>query len=138
MFNRIVFFKFWDRSELVRLHRKITFQSTHCAVEHWLLPLPGQPGEQLHASCGEPLLADRVDDGDAQLARKLKRTHWEAQEWFQSQASSSTCLQQLQETRLLVRQPSRPCGKLPARGSARLPFLLQNLKYERSSKEHRN
>ena len=55
-------------------------------VEHWLLPLPGQPGEQLHAGCGEPLLAGRGDDGDAQLARMVKKTPWEVQQWFQSQA----------------------------------------------------
>ena len=65
-------------------------------MEHWLLPLPGQPGEQLHAGCGEPLLADSGDDGDAQLARKLKKTQWEAQEWFKSQASSWSCHRQLQ------------------------------------------
>ena len=38
----------------------------------WLLPQPGQPGVQLHAGCGEPLLAHCGDDGDAQLARMLK------------------------------------------------------------------
>ena len=43
--------------------------------------LPGQPGVQLHANCGEPLLADRGDDGDAQLTRMMKKTQWNAQEW---------------------------------------------------------
>ena len=38
----------------------------------WLLPQPGQPGVQLHAGCGEPLLAHCGDDGDAQLARMLE------------------------------------------------------------------
>ena len=43
------------------------------SVEHWwLLPLPGQPGVQLHAGCGEPSLAHCGDDGDAQLARMLE------------------------------------------------------------------
>ena len=49
------------------------------SVEHWwLLPLPGQPGVQLHAGCGEPLLADRGDYGDAQVM--LKKTQEQAQE----------------------------------------------------------
>ena len=78
------------------------------SVEHWwLLPLPGQPGVQLHAGCGEPLLADRGDDGDAQLARMLKMTRWEAREWLKFQASSWSCLQLLQQTTKLVRQPSQ-------------------------------
>ena len=72
------------------------------SVEHWLLPLPGQPGEQVHAGCGETLLADHGDDGDAQLARKLKKTRWEAQGWLQFQASSWSCLQQLKQTRKLA------------------------------------
>ena len=49
-------------------------------VEHWLLRQPEQPGVQLHAGCGEPLLVDRGDDGDAQLARMLKKTRWKALE----------------------------------------------------------
>ena len=64
--------------------------------EHWSLPLPGQPGVQLRDGCGEPLLADRGDDGDAQAM--LKRTQKKAQEWFQSQASTWFCLQWLQQT----------------------------------------
>ena len=55
------------------------------SVEHWwLLPLPGQPGVQLHAGCGEPLLADRSDDDDANLM--LKMTQLMEQVWLQSQA----------------------------------------------------
>ena len=46
----------------------------------WLLPQPGQPGVQLHAGCGEPLLADRGDDDDAHLMLKL--TQLEEQGWL--------------------------------------------------------
>ena len=46
----------------------------------WMLPQPGQSGAQLHAGCGEPLLAHCGDDGDAQLARMLKKTRWKALE----------------------------------------------------------
>ena len=78
------------------------------SVEHWwLLPLPGQPGVQLHAGCGEPLLADRGDVDAAHL--KLELTQLEEQGWLQSQASPWFCHQQLRQTRWLVRQPSRFC-----------------------------
>ena len=51
------------------------------SVEHWwLLPLPGQPGVQLHAGCGEPLLADRGDVDAAHL--KLELTQLEEQGWL--------------------------------------------------------
>ena len=46
----------------------------------WLLPQPGQPGVQLHAGCGEPLLADRGDVDAAHL--KLKLTQLEEQGWL--------------------------------------------------------
>ena len=46
-------------------------------VEHWLLPQPEQPGVQLHAGCGEPLLAGRGDVDAAHL--KLKLTQLEEQ-----------------------------------------------------------
>ena len=47
------------------------------SVEHWwLLPLPGQPGVQLHAGFGEPLLADRGDVDDAHLKLKLEEQGW--------------------------------------------------------------
>ena len=51
------------------------------SVGHWwLLPLPGQPGVQLHAGCGEPLLADRGDVDAAHL--KLELTQLEEQGWL--------------------------------------------------------
>ena len=51
------------------------------SVEHWwLLPLPGQPGVQLHAGCGEPLLADRGDVDAAHL--KFELTQLEEQGWL--------------------------------------------------------
>ena len=43
-------------------------------VEHWWLPQPEQPGVQLHAGCGEPLLADRGDVDAAHL--KLEEQGW--------------------------------------------------------------
>ena len=43
-------------------------------AEHWWLPQPGKPGEQLPAGCGEPLLVHHGDDGDAQVQRMLTET----------------------------------------------------------------
>ena len=72
--------------------------------DSWPLPQPGQPGVQVHAGCDGSLLADRGDDGDAQLARMLKVTRWEAQERLQFQDSYILVFP---PTRKLVLQPSQ-------------------------------
>ena len=41
-------------------------------AEHWWLPQPGKPGEQLLAGCGGLSLVHHGDDGDAQVLRRLK------------------------------------------------------------------
>ena len=41
-------------------------------VEHWWLPQPGRPGEQLPAGFGGPSLVHHGDDGVAQVSTKLK------------------------------------------------------------------
>ena len=42
------------------------------SVEHWWLPPPGKPGEQLPAGYGKLSLVHHGDDGDAQVLRRLK------------------------------------------------------------------
>ena len=49
-------------------------------VKHCLLSQPGQPGVQLHAGCGEPLLANRGNVDNAHL--KLKLTQLEEKGWL--------------------------------------------------------
>ena len=43
-------------------------------AEHWWLPQPGRPGEQLPAGFGGPSLVHHGDDGVAQVSTKLKET----------------------------------------------------------------
>ena len=50
-------------------------------AEHWWLPQPGKPGEQLPTGCGEPLLVHLGDGGDVQVTRRLKEIQLEGQEW---------------------------------------------------------
>ena len=54
-------------------------------AEHWWLPQPGKPGEQLPAGCGGLLLEHCDAGGDVQVSRKLKETQMEGQQWLKSQ-----------------------------------------------------
>ena len=54
-------------------------------AEHWWLPQPGKPGEQLPAGCGGLLLEHCGAGGDVQVSRKLKETQMEGQQWLKSQ-----------------------------------------------------
>ena len=124
------------------------------SVEHWrLLPLPGQPGVQLHAGCGEPLLADRapcaeIDKNIAQGARQRWRRP--VGEEGEEDTMGGTAVVPISSL-ILVLPPVVATDKvacLPAfsiswkTSSKRVSsssILLLNLKYERrSSKEHRN
>ena len=91
-------------------------------AEHWWPPQPEKPGVQLLAGCDGLSLEHHGDDGGAQVLRRLKETSLEVQVWLQLQASPWFCHQQLKQTGWPARQPSRSCGRLPARELARPPF----------------